>query len=285
MTDLIATALYATSLIFHISAFYLSFRLFRRAGVYRLPCLFLMLGFLAIALRQINLLINTVWDSDPNRLDALIALITSGLFMLAMRYLTQAFSSIEIQSSIFEQDAKVDAMTGVLRRQETFKCFEQEISRSFRNRQPLALIMIDIDHFKFVNDRYGHLVGNVVLKNLAMSCQQELRDIDILGRVGGEEFLVILPNTHEDAALTIAERLRIQIENSDLAHINNESIRITISCGIAIFKPENEFDLVHPALVDKYFQQADLAMYQAKQRGRNQSVVWSDSESAYFYSK
>ena len=239
-----------------------------------------MLGFLAIALRQINLLINTIWDSDPNQLDALIALITSGLFMLGMHYLTQAFSSIEIQSSIFEQDAKVDAMTGALRRQETFERFEQEINRSFRNRQPLALIMIDIDHFKFVNDRYGHLVGNVVLKNLAMSCQQELRDVDIFGRVGGEEFLAILPNTHEDAALMIAERLRIQIENSDLAHINNESIRITISCGIAIFKPENEFDLVHPALVDKYFQQADLAMYQAKQRGRNQSVVWSDSESA-----
>ncbi|BEI42925.1 MULTISPECIES: GGDEF domain-containing protein [unclassified Polynucleobacter] len=280
MTDLIAASLYATSLLFQISAFYFSFQLFRRAGVYRLPCLFLMLGFLAIALRQINLLINTIWDSDPNQLDALIALITSGLFMLGMHYLTQAFSSIEIQSSIFEQDAKVDAMTGALRRQETFERFEQEINRSFRNRQPLALIMIDIDHFKFVNDRYGHLVGNVVLKNLAMSCQQELRDVDIFGRVGGEEFLAILPNTHEDAALMIAERLRIQIENSDLAHINNESIRITISCGIAIFKPENEFDLVHPALVDKYFQQADLAMYQAKQRGRNQSVVWSDSESA-----
>ncbi len=99
--------------------------------------------------------------------------------------LTAVHSSIEIQSDIFEHDAKVDRMTGVFRRQETFNRLEQEISRSFRNRQPLALIMIDIDHFKFVNDRYGHLVGNVVLKNLAISCQQELRNIDILGRVGG----------------------------------------------------------------------------------------------------
>ncbi len=96
--------------------------------------------------------------------------------------------------------------------------------------------------------------------------------------LGGEEFLVVLPNTHEDAALAIAERLRIQIENYVVAQIDNEPIRITISCDIAIFKPESELDLVHPALADKYFQQADLAMYQAKQRGRNQCVVWADSK-------
>ena len=278
MSDFIVISLYAASLIFQTSAFYLSYQLFSRAGIYRLPCLFLMLGFLTIALRQINLLINAIGDSDPNQLDALIALMTSGLFVLGMHYLIRAFSSIEIQSDIFEHDAKVDRMTGVFRRQETFNRLEQEISRSFRNRQPLALIMIDIDHFKFVNDRYGHLVGNVVLKNLAISCQQELRNIDILGRVGGEEFLVVLPNTHEDAALAIAERLRIQIENCVVAQIDNEPIRITISCGITIFKPESELDLVHPILADKYFQQADLAMYQAKQRGRNQCVVWADSK-------
>ena len=233
-----------------------------------------------MALTRIHPLVSPLEGKIFNEIDAIKAVVISGLIMLGMYYMIRIYTSLVDQSHIFELDAKTDAMTGALRRQETFERFEQEINRSFRNRQPLALIMIDIDHFKFVNDRYGHLVGNVVLKNLAMSCQQELRDVDIFGRVGGEEFLAILPNTHEDAALMIAERLRIQIENSDLAHINNESIRITISCGIAIFKPENEFDLVHPALVDKYFQQADLAMYQAKQRGRNQSVVWSDSESA-----
>ena len=148
------------------------------------------------------------------------------------------------------------------------------ISRSFRNKESFALIMFDIDHFKYVNDQYGHLVGDLVLKNLVTHCQSILRDIDLLGRVGGEEFLVILPNTDEGRAMDVAERLRTQISQKTLALANQNKIKITISNGIAIFDPKNEIDLIHSVLADKYYQQADFAMYLAKQKGRNQTRVW-----------
>ncbi|WP_286224925.1 GGDEF domain-containing protein [Polynucleobacter sp. HIN7] len=280
MTHNIVVSLYVISLLFQIIAVYFSFQLFRKATIYRIPCLFLMLGFLMMALTRIHPLVSPLEGKIFNEIDAIKAVVISGLIMIGMYYMIRIYTSLEDQGHIFELDAKTDAMTGALRRQETFHRLEQEISRSFRNHQPLALVMMDIDHFKFVNDRYGHLVGDVVLKNLVAFYQEGLRDIDILGRVGGEEFLVILPATNEADALEIAERLRKALQDHVIARVNHEPIKITISSGISIFDPEQELDLIHKDLANKYFQQADLAMYRAKQRGRNQSVVWSDSESA-----
>jgi diguanylate cyclase (GGDEF)-like protein len=277
MTNTFALSLYAVSLLFQVIAVYFSYQLFRKATIYRIPCFLLMLGFSLMVLRQIYPLINHHQGEILNPLDAITAATISGLILLGMVYMIRAFTSIEDQSHIFELDAKTDAMTGALRQAETFHRLEQEIGRSFRNHQPMALIMIDIDHFKFVNDRYGHLVGNIVLKNLVGFYREGLRDIDILGRVGGEEFLIILPNTNEDGALETAERLRKGIEDYVVARVNRQAIQITISSGITILHPERELNLVHDALAKKYFQQADLAMYQAKQLGRNQSFLWQES--------
>jgi diguanylate cyclase (GGDEF)-like protein len=276
MTNAFAVSLYAISLLFQITAVYFSYRLFRKATIYQIPCFLLMLGFLLMVLRGIYPMIYLHRGATLNVVDAVTAVTISGLIMLGMQYMIRAFTSIEDQSHIFELDAKIDAMTGALRQGETVHCLEQEISRCFRNRQPVALIMIDIDHFKFVNDRYGHLVGDVVLKNLVTFYQRELRDIDIFGRVGGEEFLAILPNTDATDALDIAERLRKGVEDLVVARVNHKLIKITISSGITILNPDNELNLAHAALAKKYFQQADLAMYQAKQLGRNQSVIWKE---------
>ena len=277
MTHNVVVSLYALSLLFQITAVYFSFQLFRKATIYRIPCLFLMLGFSMMVLRRIYPLVSLLEGGLLNEVDAITAVVISGLIMLGMYYMIKIYTLLETQSHIFELDAKTDAMTGALRRQETFYRLEQEISRSFRNHQPLALVMIDIDHFKFVNDRYGHLVGNVVLKNLVAFYQGGLRDIDILGRVGGEEFLVILPATNESDALEITERLRKALQDHVVARVNHDPIKITTSSGISIFNPEQELDLIHKDLANKYFQQADLAMYQAKQLGRNQSYVWKDT--------
>lgn len=276
MTNAFAVSLYAISLLFQITAVYFSYRLFRKATIYQIPCFLLMLGFLLMVLRGIYPLIYLHRGATLNEVDAVTAVTISGLIMLGMHYMIRAFTSIEDQSHIFELDAKTDVMTGALRQAETFYRLEQEIGRSFRNHQPVALIMIDIDHFKFVNDRYGHLVGDIVLKNLVGFYRGGLRDIDILGRVGGEEFLAILPNTDESGAQELAERLRKGVEGQVLARVNREPIKITISSGIAILHPERELNLVHAALAKKYFQQADLAMYQAKQLGRNQSFLWQE---------
>lgn len=277
MTDAFTASLYAVSLLFQIVAVYFSYQLFCKATIYRIPCFMLMLGFSLMVLRRIYPLMNFFEGGSLNEIDAITAFSISGLLMLGMYYMIRAFTSIENQSHLFESDAKIDAMTGALRQAETFHRLEQETSRSFRNHQPVALILFDIDHFKFVNDRYGHLVGDLVLKNLVSFYQKSLRAIDILGRVGGEEFLVILPNTDEAGAIELAERLRKDLEDYVVARVNHQPIKITISSGIAILHPERELDMAHSALAKKYFQQADLAMYQAKQLGRNQNYVWQES--------
>lgn len=277
MTNTFALSLYAVSLLFQVITVYFSYQLFRKATIYRIPCFLLMLGFLLMVLRRVYPFIDHHQGEILNPLDAITAATISSLIMLGMVYMIRAFTSIEDQSHIFELDAKTDAMTGALRHAETFHRLEQEIGRSFRNHQPMALIMIDIDHFKFVNDRYGHLVGDIVLKSLVSFYQEGLRGIDILGRVGGEEFLIILPNTNEDGALETAERLRKGLEGHVVARVNRQAIQITVSSGITILHPERELNLVHDALAKKYFQQADLAMYQAKQLGRNQSFLWQES--------
>lgn len=278
MTNTLIGSLYVLSLLFQITAVYFAYRLFSRATTYRIPCLFLMLGFSMMVLGIIYPLVHLRDNGVSNGFDAVTAVLISGFIMIGMYYMVRSFSELEDQSHIFELDSTTDAMTGALRHKETFRCLEQEISRCFRNREPLALIMIDIDHFKFVNDRYGHLVGDVVLKNLATFYQAGLREIDIFGRVGGEEFLAILPSTNEADAFEVAERLRKGLEDHVVAKVNQEPIKITISSGISVLDPERELDFVHHALADKYFQQADLAMYQAKQRGRNRSVVWQEDE-------
>ncbi len=265
---------YLISLLLQIFTIYFSMKLLLQAHIYRVPCLFLILGFVFMSLQQIYPLIEMEDRHIFNGFEALTVLLMSGFMLLGMLYMGKAFLSIEAQSTFYENSSKIDAMTGALRQQETFIRLEQEISRSFRNKESLALIMFDIDHFKFVNDRYGHLVGDLVLKNLTSYCQSILRDIDLLGRVGGEEFLVILPNTNESRAIEVAERLRKQVSQKTLAIAENIEIKITISNGITIFNPNNEIDLIHSVLVDKYYKQADFAMYVAKQEGRNQTKVW-----------
>ena len=277
MSNSFAVSLYILSVLFQITAVYFSLQLFRRAIIYRIPCLILMLGFSIMVLRGFYPLIDAFHGVDLYEIDALTATSISGLLMTAVFYLARAFSVIEIQSDLYEHDAKTDRMTGAIRKQEIMHRLEQEISRSFRNQQPLALIMFDIDHFKFVNDRYGHLVGDIVLKNFVQYSQGICRDIDLLGRVGGEEFLVILPNTNEHDAHEIAERIRIGIERLVVAMVNHEPIRITISNGIAVMHPKTELDMIHPILAEKYFKQADYAMYQAKAAGRNQTVIYKSS--------
>ena len=268
--------IYVVALLFQVVAVILSIQFYRRADTYRLPCLLFVIGFLLMVTRRIYPILDVLNGKSHNVLDAVTAFSISGLLMLGTYFIARAFSLIEAQSMIYEVHSKVDAMTGATRRDETFIRLEQEVGRAFRNKQSLALIMLDIDFFKCVNDRYGHTVGDLVLKNLAHYCQKILRDIDLFGRVGGEEFLVVLPNTNESQALEVAERLRNGIKETVIADVDGNQIKITISNGVCVLNPDAELDLVHSALAEKYFKQADMAMYQAKLAGRNRSVVWKD---------
>ncbi len=160
-----------------------------------------------------------------------------------------------------QRQAVTDALTGLYNRRGLFELGNREFERARRFGRTMSAIMLDIDHFKQVNDRYGHIVGDQVLCELARRCSAVIRKVDFLGRYGGEEFAILLPETELETALRVAERLREQI--ADLPVETDRSVlSITISLGVTQLGPET-VDLA--GLLDA----ADAAMYLAKQAGRN----------------
>ena len=165
------------------------------------------------------------------------------------------------QQARLEIMATIDPLTELPNRQHILKTARREFSRSKRYHRPLSLMMIDIDHFKKVNDQYGHVTGDKVLAEVARICGQELRDPDILGRIGGEEFVLLLPDTPEASALHVAERMRARLANT-LISIDGNSFHITASFGV-VERIDSDEDFT--SMLDR----ADMAMYEAKQGGRN----------------
>lgn len=159
--------------------------------------------------------------------------------------------------------AITDSLTKVFARRYCLERLEEEIQRARKAGAKFAVLMVDIDRFKEYNDRFGHLVGDAILKHTAKMIKESLRQVDLVGRYGGEEFLVILTETDTEQAMLAAERIRIDIEKEQF-NIYDELLNITISIGISSF-PENSDDSA--VLIDK----ADLALYRAKEAGRNKT--------------
>lgn len=167
--------------------------------------------------------------------------------------------------------ATLDALTGFYNRRQLEERIKQETAKAKRKKTNLCAIMTDIDFFKRVNDVYGHAAGDLVLKTVSKTMRSQLREYDIAGRYGGEEFALLLPFTRTEEAIMVAERLRKAVENKkiDLSKIDSEvpdkSINVTISIGIYEFKDsDSPSDLLT---------KADKALYEAKETGRNKVVV------------
>ncbi len=167
--------------------------------------------------------------------------------------------------------AITDSLTGVFNRRHFYYVAQTELERSHRYDREMAIILLDIDHFKWVNDCYGHLVGDQVLQALASRCRNNLRIFDSIGRFGGEEFIILLPETGIHEALQIAERLRHAIETISIATPKGRAT-ITISLGVSFFVSGKPVSLDH--LVDF----ADKALYQAKENGRNRVAVYRQQQ-------
>lgn len=166
-----------------------------------------------------------------------------------------------------EYQAHTDFLTGLRNRRNFIALAEEERCRAILNRVPLSLLMIDIDYFKQVNDTHGHQVGDAVLVKLAKVCQQTLRNTDIMGRIGGEEFAILLPESDEKKAMDIAERIRKALANTDVPLITaSHSLRFTVSIGLAVMA----FDTSN---IDVLLGLADKALYEAKNTGRNRVCV------------
>ncbi|MBU1156300.1 MAG: GGDEF domain-containing protein, partial [Proteobacteria bacterium] len=157
-----------------------------------------------------------------------------------------------------------DGLTGVLNRRRFMELSRQEVARSHRYGGALSLIMLDVDHFKAVNDSYGHEVGDEVLVSLSKVCRQVLRQVDLFGRVGGEEFMALLPETGLEGAAMVAERLREALDTHAVSASKPE-VRVTISLGVAQLSPETR--------LSDLMRLADDAMYRAKQNGRNRVEI------------
>ena len=161
----------------------------------------------------------------------------------------------------FERLATIDELTQVFNRTKFQEVIKIELERAKRYNHPLSMLMFDIDHFKAINDTYGHSVGDYVLQTLAQIAKENLREIDYLVRWGGEEFIIIAPETDLERAKALAERIRTAIENYRF----DQAGKITISFGVTEFK-ENDTD-------DTFIRRADDAMYKAKEKGRNRVEV------------
>ncbi|GAB6067287.1 hypothetical protein JCM13664_06050 [Methylothermus subterraneus] len=162
-----------------------------------------------------------------------------------------------------QQQARYDPVTGLPNRQAVDERLTQEFSRWQRFRQPLSLLLWDIDHFKQINDRFGHQAGDKILRVVAQTLRGGIREVDFVGRYGGEEFVMLLPGTDLEGALKVAEKLREAVKGCGF-NSRGKPVPVTISCGLSGARPgDTQASL---------FERADQALYQAKQTGRDRCV-------------
>jgi diguanylate cyclase (GGDEF)-like protein/hemerythrin-like metal-binding protein len=170
------------------------------------------------------------------------------------------------QQAHFETLAFTDALTGAVNRHQFNKVLADEIKRADNNQLPLSIMLLDIDHFKQVNDSYGHGVGDEVLIMFYRACKSAVRASDVVARIGGEEFVIILPKTHEKNAYQFAERLREKIQQLEVI-VDEHKIDLTVSIGVSQWRRDSF------SSAEEFVDSADKLLYQAKNRGRNRVEV------------
>jgi diguanylate cyclase (GGDEF)-like protein len=170
---------------------------------------------------------------------------------------------LEKANKELEQIAAFDSLSGLLNRRSLFARISIEIERSIRLDVPLTGLMVDIDHFKSINDNHGHQCGDMVIREIGGRLQAGLRKYDYAGRYGGEEFFVVLSNSTKSQALGIGDRFRKEMEDTQLS-CNGASFPITVSIGVARYSPGES--------QESWIERTDRAMYQAKQAGRNKII-------------
>ncbi|MCF5064327.1 diguanylate cyclase [Pseudomonas sp. PA-6-1D] len=188
--------------------------------------------------------------------------VSIGTFTAMMISLGLVLLAKERSEALLQHMALRDVLTGILNRRAILDQFSRELERARRDGSSLAVAMVDIDHFKHINDRYGHLAGDEVIRHCANHLTQRIRHSDSIGRYGGEEFLILLPTTNTDGALGVLDELRASLAESS-AQYGEAKISVRISIGVCCVVP-NEGDAIANLLA-----KADAALYEAKASGRN----------------
>ncbi|WP_175958756.1 GGDEF domain-containing protein [Burkholderia pyrrocinia] len=180
----------------------------------------------------------------------------------AMARTESALQELQRTNQTLEHLAATDPLTGASNRRKFIECVEAEIARAKRDSAPFSLLALDLDNFKWINDCYGHQVGDRVLQGFVQTCLDAIRPYDDVARVGGEEFMVLLPRADPDAALAVGERIRSAIASTPFAREIGRSVSITVSIGISQFGKDGN-------TIDALLRAADQRLYRAKRRGRN----------------
>lgn len=192
-------------------------------------------------------------------------------YPVAIGFITYSLAiQLHQQKELLKQLSRTDGLTGLYNRYYWESRVTDLIAMAKRNSQPMSLVLLDIDHFKAINDTYGHVAGDQVLKQVAQLLRSNLRETELLGRYGGEEFALLLSNTRQEAAYATAERLRSLVEQARYEIDDRVTgLRCTISLGVAVFRDGQGYS--------EWFRAADAALYQAKHTGRNTAVLFDDS--------
>jgi diguanylate cyclase (GGDEF)-like protein len=209
--------------------------------------------------------------------DSLFMLISSTIFYTIILFIYFSFKQIFAKIRKLNMKMKYDSLTKVLSRAELFIKCEREINRAVRFNTTVSLLIIDMDHFKDINDNYGHPIGDEVLIRSTKYCKDLLREIDLIGRIGGDEFIVLLPNTDIYFAKEVAERIQLKMKNL----MNELSIRtlhpISLSIGIASYSPQENNEsyksISSKNILKNLIDQSDKALYDAKKCGRSQCAI------------
>lgn len=261
---------YLASFIFQMTAAFIALISLKRTGRYYIGWLFFSIALILMLGRRVHPMLLIFQTHEYEIVDAILSLPISFFLLAGVFAIRNVIFELNQKNDVLQKVHQIDYLTGAFTRAETFLRGNLEIERSFRSKQPLAFLMLDIDHFKRINDIHGHQTGDFVLKNLTRICQSSLRKIDIFGRYGGEEFLVILPETDAKASFKLADRIRAMVENQlSVDSQLSDTGAITISIGIYVFEPDKHSFVEKNMIINTCIEFADQAMYQAKNSGRN----------------
>jgi diguanylate cyclase (GGDEF)-like protein len=193
------------------------------------------------------------------------------LFMLMGLVILREHLAVLRQREELRLVAQSDFLTGVANRRHFITLAEAELRRARRFEEPFAVLMLDIDYFKSINDTHGHALGDRAIVEFSRACQVTLREVDVLGRFGGDEFAILLPNVSDEGARTLAKRIGEAVRGIVLRDDAGNPVSLTASIGgVVVHKPEQE--------LDEIIARADAALYRAKERGRDRAEFWDGAE-------
>ncbi|HSV54587.1 MAG TPA: sensor domain-containing diguanylate cyclase [Burkholderiaceae bacterium] len=209
-----------------------------------------------------------VLDTKPRTLGAhqLELLVRLARQVVALMELRQRDRELALALSAMQRLASEDGLTGLMNRRALIEALQREVERSRRMGSDLSVVMIDLDHFKAINDRHGHAMGDAVLRGVGSTLRSGIRAVDIAGRYGGEELCLVLPETHAAGAVTVAESLRVAIAAQPYEDVLH-SVNVTASFGVAAFSKDGRNS------AEQLLRAADEALYRAKTGGRNRVVA------------